>query len=95
MTTASNVIEEAGSTRTKSFRNSIPTAGVSVTIPNRVNTGIFRNAGTVDLRLRFNNTGADYFTIPVGDKITVGLSDSVVMDAAGVGSPGILECIFW
>jgi len=94
MSTAAKSIERKGSSKTKSFRKTVAQAGVSVVIPDKVNSLKVQNVGTVDIRLRFNNTGTDYWTLKVDAIEEFNLGDNVAMDAAGVGADGIMECVF-
>jgi hypothetical protein len=83
-----------GSFSTKSFRKTISQAGESVSIPQKVNKLKVKNVGAVDIRIRFNNDGANYWTLKVGDKEDFDIGDSIIMDAAGVGGVGTLELVF-
>ena len=94
MSTASNAVTNIGSSSTKSFRKAIAQAGESIAIPLKVNKLKVQNVGTVDIRLRFNNGGTNYWTVFKGTKEEFDIGDSVIMDAAGVGGEGILECVF-
>jgi len=91
-TAVANMEVSTGNSRTK--RNSIPVAGVSITLPEEVLRVMFQNVGATDIRLRINATGSDYWTIKPGERTPFILVNRSTLDVASVGSPSILECIF-
>lgn len=89
-----HVMMEASTGRTKTKRRSIPTAGVSIVVPTKIQSVYFRNAGLTDIRIRINATGADYWTITPGQISPRILIGGATLDAAAVGSASDLELIF-
>lgn len=93
MATAAKAVISTGGAQSKTKRNSIPTGGVSITVPARVQSIVFKNAGGNDIRIRINASGANYWTLSpseVSPKIAV---NGASVDAASVGADSILECI--
>lgn len=89
----SSASTDKGTGETKTKRSTIPVAGTSVTVPQRVTGIYFRNAGATDIRLRINATGSDYWTITPGQITPKILVSGTTIDVASVGSDSILECL--
>lgn len=80
-------------TKTKRFPG-IPTSGVMVSLPEKVDCITIRNSGLIPVRIQINSSGSDFFTIVSGlllEKIPV---RGAVISVAGVGGLGELEIIF-
>lgn len=91
-TTAKSVIA-VGSGNSKTKRISLTSAVSSVTLPERVTSVVFHNAGTEDIFIRINSSGSDFFTIKPGVILPKIIVNRSTIDARSTAIGSVLECI--
>ena len=94
MATAGKAFRPDGGDNSKTVRKSLNTTGDSITLPPRISAVTFRNAGTNDIRIRINATGANFWTLKPDELSPKILVKGATLDAASVGGVSTLECIF-
>ena len=94
MATAAKATIATGGTNSKTIRTAVTTAMQSITMPSGIKAGVLKNVGTTDIRIRINNTGANYWTIKPEEQTPKILLDGATVEMQAVTSDSILECIF-
>lgn len=84
----------SGGANSQTKRVTITTGGNSVTLPSKIQSVIFKNAGANDIRLRINATGSNYWTLKPNEQTPKILVQGATIDASAVSSDSTLECIF-
>ena len=87
-------VRQSGGSASRTKRISIPVGGVIIAVPAKVQSVVFKNSGTTDVKVRINATSANYYLLvpnEVMPKVTI---QSATINAIAVSSPSELMCIF-
>ena len=82
----------------RTMRKPVTTDWNDQAIPGKVNNGVFRNAGTVEIHIRFNNQAAgQYWTLLPSEQtpaIKLG-QDRTMLHYRSAAGTSVLECLLW
>lgn len=84
---------QVGSSVSKTMRVSVTTSPASVNVPEKVETGIFKNAGSNNVVLRINASGTNYWTLKPDEVSPKILISGVTVEYMSIGGNSTLEII--
>ena len=94
MATATKAVLSIGSGNSTTRRKAVTTSVDSITLPTKITSGVFKNTGANEIRIRINATGGNFWTLLPGEQTPKLLLNGTTIDHQSVGGDSVLECIF-
>jgi len=86
-------IKPSGTGNSKTRRFTVTTTLTEMTIAPRITQGIFKNVGSNNIRLKFNASGSNFWTLKPDEVSPKVLINNTTVEHISIGGDSVLECI--
>ena len=85
-------IQTTGGMQTRTRRKTIVTGGTAIDLPPKIQSGVFKNVGANQIKIRVNSSGSNFWTLKPGEVTPKIFIKGAIINANSVGGSSILEC---